>query len=101
MDYLTWLHLNTTLDTETKIKLIRSRGYEGFGIYCFLIELLADQPNYRLETNFNQIAGEMHLPDGEIKSVVCDFGIFKFTDDGKFFHSEKLDELMKNSKMDR
>lgn len=45
--------------------------------------------------DYNMLAFDLRVDSGKVKSVIEDFGLFAFTDDGKCFYSESLMRRMK------
>lgn len=75
---------------------LRSRfGAEGYGIYFMLLERLRDEPDYTSVRDYNMLAFDLRADAGRVKSVIEDFGLFAFTEDGKCFYSESLLRRMK------
>lgn len=62
----------------------------GYGVYFMLLDVLQAQSGYMCQRDYNVIAYELHEDAGLVKSVVEDFGLFSFTDDGKCWYSEPL-----------
>lgn len=76
---------------DEKILAVRMRhGAEGYGIYFMLIERLRDEANYTSVKDYNMIAFDLRVSAEKLKSIVEDFGLFTFTDDGKRFYSESF-----------
>jgi uncharacterized protein YdaU (DUF1376 family) len=81
---------------DEKILAMRMRhGAEGYGVYFMLIERLRDEADYTSVKDYNMIAFDLRVSAEKVKSVVQDFGLFSFTDDGKRFYSESFMERMK------
>ncbi|OJV40853.1 MAG: hypothetical protein BGO29_14900 [Bacteroidales bacterium 36-12] len=81
---------------DEKILAIRMRyGAEGYGVYFMIIERLRESSNYIHVKDYNTIAFDLRVSSGLIKSIIEDFGLFAFTDDGKCFYSESLLARMK------
>ena len=80
---------------DEKILAVRMRlGAEGYGIYFMLIERLRDESDYTSVKDYNMIAFDLRVSAEKVKSVVEDFGLFSFTDNGKRFFSESFMERM-------
>ena len=78
-------------------KLIRLRmrwKAAGYGVYFMILERLREEPNYMSVKDYNMIAFDLREDASMIKSVVEDFGLFVFTDDGKYFYSESFNRRM-------
>lgn len=78
-------------------KLIRLRmRYKaaGYGVYFMILERLREETDYMCVKDYNSIAFDLREDAALIKSVVEDFGLFAFTDDGKCFYSESFTKRM-------
>lgn len=69
-------------------------GWEGYGLYWGIIEILRDRTDHTGSKDYNEIAFELRVSAGLIKQVVEGFGLFTFTDDGKRFYSKRLSQDM-------
>ncbi len=80
---------------DEKLLAVRMRHKSaGYGIYFMILERLRDSNNYTSIKDYNVIAFDLREDAGLIKSVVEDFGLFVFTDDGKYFYSESFNQRM-------
>lgn len=80
---------------DEKILAVRMRlGMEGYGIYFALIEKLLESSDYILLKDYNAMAFELRVDAAKIKSIVEEFGLFVFTEDGKYFYSESFNKRM-------
>lgn len=80
-------------DARNDEKIIRLRmrhGAEGYGIYFMILERLRGETDYMSVKDYNMIAFDLRVDAAKIKSVVEDFGLFVFTEDGKYFYSESF-----------
>lgn len=68
---------------------------EGYGIYFMILERLRDSADYMSIKDYNMLAFDFRVSSDTVKSVVEDFGLFQFTDDGKRFYSESFLKRMK------
>lgn len=76
---------------DQKIIALRIRHkMEGYGIYWSIIEMLRESASYMCTTDYNIVAFGLHVGADKIKSIVEDFGLFEFTQDGKYFYSKRL-----------
>lgn len=81
--------------TDEKILALRLRhGWEGYGLFWALIEKLRESSDYTSVRDYNIIAYDLRTDANKIKSLVEDFGLFTFTEDGKRFYSESLNKRM-------
>ena len=80
---------------DEKILALRMRlGAEGYGIYFMVLERLREESGYSSVKDYNIIAFDLRVNANTVKSVVEDFGLFTFTDDGKRFYSESFTQRM-------
>lgn len=81
-------------NARTDVKLIQVRmsklGAAGYGIYWMIIESLREEQDYMSIKDYNAIAFDLRVDVSNVKSVIEDFGLFVFTDDGKYFYSKSL-----------
>ncbi len=81
--------------SDERIIALRIRhGWTGYGLYFALIEKLCDSVCYSLKADYNLLAYDLRSDASLIKSVICDFGLFAFTEDGECFYSESLNRRM-------
>lgn len=80
---------------DDKIIALRMKlGWEGYGLYWAIIERLRDNSEYTCVKDYNIIAFDLRTDAAKIKSIVEEFGLFAFTEDGKCFYSESLNKRM-------
>ncbi len=92
---------------DEKMLAVRMRhGVEGYGIYFMLLERLRDEADYTGVKDYNVIAFDLRVSAEKIKSIVEDFKLFEFTEDGKRFYSKSflnrmsIKDLISQSKSD-
>lgn len=85
-------HDSNARQDEKIIKLRMKLGWEGYGLYWALIEMLRDAKDYTLEKDYDSIAFELRTECERIKSIVEDFNLFDHWDG--FFNSESLNRRM-------
>lgn len=84
---------------DEKMLAVRMRfGAEGYGIYFMIIERLRESRDYLGVTDYNVIAFDLRVSTEKVKSIIEDFDLFDFTDNGSRFYSKRLSRSMK--KMD-
>lgn len=59
-----------------------------------IVERLREEADYMSIKDYNMIAFDLRVDASLVKSVVEDFGLFVFTDNGKYFYSESLRRRM-------
>lgn len=80
---------------DEKLLALRLRlGWEGYGLYWAIIEILRDSTDYTGSKDYNEIAFGLRVSAGLVKKIVEDFGLFTFTADGKRFYSKRLSKDM-------
>lgn len=87
-------HDSNARNSEKMIKLRMKYGAEGYGVYFMILERLREEHDYMSIKNYNVIAFDLRVDASEIKSIVEDFGLFVFTDDGKYFYSNGFNKRM-------
>ena len=81
-------HDSNAKDDPKILKLRMNLGWEGYGLFWGLIELLRNQPDYRMQKHYMSIAFALHTDETKIKSLVNDFDLF--SQDQDLFWSESL-----------
>ncbi|MBQ7280582.1 MAG: DUF4373 domain-containing protein [Bacteroidales bacterium] len=81
--------------SDEKLLAVRMRHKaEGYGVFFMLVEMMAEEPSHTLLKDYNLIAFELRVGSDIVRSIVEDFGLFQFTEDGERFYSESLIERM-------
>ncbi|MCL1933271.1 MAG: DUF4373 domain-containing protein [Candidatus Azobacteroides sp.] len=81
---------------DEKIIAVRLKyGMEGYGVYFAVLERMRDIDNYIHVKDYNIIAFDLRVSNSLVKSIIEDFGLFEFTEDGKRFYSESFLQRMK------
>lgn len=80
---------NASRDEKT-ISLRMKHGWSGYGLFWAILEKMRDSSEYQCAKDYNLIAFDLRTDAAVIKSIVEDFGLFVFTDCGKYFYSERL-----------
>lgn len=96
-------HDSNARNSDKLIPLRASMGVEGYGIYFMLLERLREEPDYMSVKDYNMLAFDFRVDAAKVKSVVENFGLFAFTEDGKCFYSEGFTRRMsvKDSKSEK
>lgn len=76
------------------VNLRMKHGAAGYGVYFMILERIREEDNYMSAKDYNMIAFDLRVDAAIVKSVVEDFGLFTFTDDGKCFYSESFTRRM-------
>lgn len=87
-------HDSNARNSEKLIRLRMRHKAAGYGVFFMILERLREEPNYMSVKDYNVIAFDLREDASLIKSVVEDFGLFVFTEDGKYFYSESFSRRM-------
>ena len=87
-------HDSNARNDEKLVRLRMKHGAAGYGVYFMILERLRDEADYMSAKDYNMIAFDLRVDAAIVKSVVEDFGLFTFTDDGKCFYSESFSRRM-------
>lgn len=81
-------HDYSTSEDEKIKELLYEYGWEGYGIYWRLVEMLYQNKGY-LKVNYKRIARDLSIEDeAKIKSIINDFELFIVNE--THFHSESV-----------
>lgn len=69
-------------------------GAEGYGIYFMILERLREESDYTSSINYDVMAYDFRVDSEKIRSIVEDFGLFEFNEDGSRFYSPDFNERM-------
>lgn len=76
---------------DDKIIAVRMKHKaEGYAVYFMILEKLLESSDYMSIKDYNVLAFDFRVGADVVKSVVEDFGLFEFTEDGKYFYSESF-----------
>ncbi|WP_321331846.1 DUF4373 domain-containing protein [uncultured Bacteroides sp.] len=87
-------HDNNARNDDKIIAVRMKYGAEGYGIYFMILERLMESTDYMSIKDYNIIAFDLRVDASKIKSIIEDFGLFVFTEDGKYFYSESFNRRM-------
>ncbi len=87
-------HDSNARNDEKLLRLRMRHGAAGYGVYFMILERLREKVDYMSVKDYNMIAFDLRVDAALVKSVVEDFGLFAFTDDGKCFYSESFSRRM-------
>lgn len=87
-------HDSNARNSDKLIRLRMRHKAAGYGVYFMILERLREEPGYMSVKDYNMIAFDLREDASLIKSVVEDFGLFVFTEDGKYFYSESFKRRM-------
>ncbi len=87
-------HDSNARNDEKIVRLRMKHNAAGYGVYFMVLERLREETNYMSAKDYNMIAFDLRVDAALVKSVIEDFGLFDFTEDGKFFYSESFRRRM-------
>ncbi len=87
-------HDSNARNSDKLIRLRMRQKAAGYGVFFMILERLREEPNYMSVKDYNMIAFDLREDASLIKSVIEDFGLFVFTEDGKYFYSESFKQRM-------
>lgn len=87
-------HDSNARNDERIVRLRMKHGAEGYGVFFMLLERMREETDYMSVKDYNMIAFDLRVDAAIVKSVVEDFGLFVFTEDGKYFYSESFTQRM-------
>lgn len=87
-------HDSNARNSDKLLPIRMKYGAEGYGIYFMLLERLREEADYTSIKDYNILAFDLRVDSGKLKSIIEDFGLFAFTDDGECFYSESFKKRM-------
>ena len=87
-------HDSNARNSDKLIPLRMRHGVEGYGIYFMILERLREESDYSSIKDYNTLAFDFRVGADKVKSVVEDFGLFSFTENGERFYSESFTKRM-------
>lgn len=74
--------------------LLIEEGHAAYGIYWMVLELLRDNPGYKVSDNVKSIAWAIHCQDiGMVERVLHNYGLFDIDDSGLLFSPWLVDQM--------
>lgn len=87
-----WMkHPLNAREQQNVAKMMMKNGMAGYGAFWALNELLMNEEAHQVEPDYNVLGYRLHCDAGLIKSVASEFGLYVFTEDGEYMHSEMVD----------
>ena len=86
------------INASSDPKLVKVRmklGYEGQGLYWSIIEMMA-QNKGQLDADYNMLGYLLRSSAETVKKVICDYGLFTFTEDNRSFFSNRLNNELED-----
>lgn len=87
-------HDSNARNSDKLIRLRMRHKAAGYGVFFMILERLREEPSYMSVKDYNMIAFDLREDASLIKSVIEDFGLFVFTEEGKYFYSESFKKRM-------
>jgi len=84
--------LNARNDSKI-LKLRMEHGWQGYGLFWALVEMLGETADYQLPADYKALAFGLQAKENTIKNIIEDFGLFVVRDG--FFFSKSLRNRMK------
>lgn len=75
-------------DDPKILQLRMEMGWEGYGLFWAIIELLRNESDHRMRTHYKGIAFALQTQEDSIKRLINDFDLFQV--DEQYFWSESL-----------
>jgi hypothetical protein len=69
-----------------------SLGWEGYGLYWGIVEMLSESTDYVMELNCELVAFALHGDPGKIKDIIMNYNLFSINN--SMFRSESLNRRM-------
>jgi hypothetical protein len=94
-------HDSNAKDDPKILQLRMEMGWEGYGLFWALIEMLRNESDHKMRTHYKSIAFALHTQEDSIKKLINDFDLFAI--EGEYFWSESLLKRMemKESKSEK
>ena len=92
-------HDSNARDDEKILAMRIDLGWEAYGLYWALIEMLRDASDYQLKTNFKVLAFSLHTTPDLLQQIICNYGLFSFTEDNESFFSHSLTKRMEEKEV--
>jgi hypothetical protein len=81
-------HDSNAKDDPKILQLRMELGWEGYGLFWAIIEMLRNESDYRMRTHYKSIAFALQTQEDTIKKLINDFDLFVI--DEQCFWSESL-----------
>jgi len=100
MDKIKYFPHDVDARNDPKIVLLVARLGKGAGfLYWELVEMLYENANNRLPTDYKLLSKILHDNEQKIKKVVENFELFKLSSDGKYFYSVRTKDTIEKMKI--
>lgn len=92
-------HDSNARDDEKILAMRIDLGWEAYGLYWALVEMLRDASDYKLKANYKVLAFSLHTTAELLQQIICNYGLFCFSDDGDTFFSASLTKRMEEKEV--
>lgn len=92
-------HDSNARDDEKILAMRIDLGWEAYGLYWALIEMLRDASDYMLKANFKVLAFSLHTTPDLIQQIICNYGLFSFSENQQSFFSSSLTKRMEEKEV--
>lgn len=92
-------HDSNARDDEKILAMRADLGWEAYGLYWALVEMLRDASDYRLKTNYKVLAFSLHTSEDMIRKIVNNYSLFSVTEDELYFSSNSLTKRMEEKEV--
>lgn len=87
-------HPSNARSSSMLVSLLIEEGFEGYGLYWAILEVLRDAPDYRFSSDFRVWSYVMHSADPDkVRRVLENYGLFDKDDNGLLFSPWLSDQL--------
>jgi membrane-associated HD superfamily phosphohydrolase len=94
-------HDSNAKDDPKILQLRMEMGWEGYGLFWALIEMLRNESDHRMKKHYKSIAFALHTQEDSIKRLINDFDLFAI-DDQNFWSESLLKRMeMKEAKSEK
>jgi hypothetical protein len=91
-----WFSHDSNSRSDDKILPLRMKlGWEGYGIFWAIIEMLRECNGYKMQMQCECIAYELHADMRKVECIINDFNLFEIDRETNFFWSNSLIKRMK------
>lgn len=78
---------------DDKIIAVRMKHKaEGYAVYFMILEKMLESSDYLLQRDYNVLSFDFRVGSEIVKSVIEDFNLFEFTEDGNYFFLIRLNQ---------
>ena len=85
-------HDSNARDDPKILQLRMEMGWEGYGLFWAIIEMLRNESDFRMRTHYKGIAFALQTHEDSIKRLINEFDLFET--DQQYFWSESLIKRM-------